>query len=58
MTESANNFGVLTTSLFNTPFGALYIAVISLALNLATSFGGSYISNKTSNFRNKEKVNY
>lgn len=45
MTESANNFGALTTSLFNTPFGTLYIAVIALALNLAISFGGSYIYN-------------
>ncbi len=44
MTESANNFGSLTTSLFNTPFGSLYIAVIALAFNLAISFGGSYIS--------------
>jgi SSS family solute:Na+ symporter len=48
MTESANNFGALTTSLFNTPFGTLYIAVIALAINLAISFGGSYISNKAS----------
>ena len=47
MTESANNFGALTTSLFNTPFGTLYIAVIALAINLAISFGGSCISNKT-----------
>jgi SSS family solute:Na+ symporter len=31
---SANNYGALTTSLFSTPFGSLYIAVIALALNL------------------------
>jgi len=52
MTESANNFGALTTSLFNTPFGTLYIAVIALAINLAISFGGSFISNQN----NKAKI--
>jgi SSS family solute:Na+ symporter len=31
---SANNYGALTTSLFSTAFGPLYIAVISLAINL------------------------
>ncbi|MDG6908240.1 MAG: sodium:solute symporter [Nitrososphaerota archaeon] len=30
----ANNFGPLNTSLFSTPFGSLYIAVIALGLNL------------------------
>ena len=53
MTESANNFGALTTSLFNTPFGVLYIAVIALALNLAISFGGSYIYNKVTRKQNQ-----
>ncbi len=52
MTESANNFGALTTSLFNTPFGMLYIAVIALAINLAISFGGSYIFSKVT----KDKI--
>jgi solute:Na+ symporter, SSS family len=47
MLEAANNFGALTVSLFNTGFGAIYIAVISLAINLAISFGGSYAINKT-----------
>ncbi len=47
MTESANNFGPLTSSVFSTPFGSLYIAVIALALNLTISFCGSYLSNKT-----------
>ncbi|MDE1867700.1 MAG: sodium:solute symporter [Thaumarchaeota archaeon] len=46
MVEDVNNFGALTISLFNTTFGTIYIAVISLAINLAISFGGSYISNK------------
>jgi SSS family solute:Na+ symporter len=54
MTESANNFDAITTSLFNTPFGTLYIAVIALAINLAISFGGSYISNKVSIFQIKK----
>jgi solute:Na+ symporter, SSS family len=54
MTESVNNFGALTSSLFNTPFGSLYIAVISLSLNLIISFGGSYIYNKTNR---QKKVN-
>ncbi|MGB6464346.1 MAG: sodium:solute symporter, partial [Nitrosotalea sp.] len=47
MLEAANNFGALTISLFNTSFGSIYIAVISLAINLAISFGGSYTINKT-----------
>lgn len=31
---AANNYGSLTTSLFSTPFGPLYIAVIALTINL------------------------
>ena len=46
MVESVNNFGPLTSSLFNTTFGPLYIAVISLAINLAISFGGSLVLRK------------
>jgi hypothetical protein len=46
MLEYANNFGVLTSSVFNTPFGPLYIAIISLAFNLAISFGFSALINK------------
>ena len=46
MIEAANNFGALTVSLFSTTFGPIYIAVISLAINLAIAFGGSYITNK------------
>jgi len=46
MVESANNFGPLSSSLFNTTFGSLYIAVIALAINLAISFGGSAILNR------------
>jgi SSS family solute:Na+ symporter len=30
----ANNFGPLTTSLYSSPFGSLYIAVIALGINL------------------------
>jgi SSS family solute:Na+ symporter len=30
----ANNFGPLTTSLYSSPFGSLYIAVIALGVNL------------------------
>lgn len=46
MVEVANNFGTLTSSLFSTTFGPIYIAVISLAINLAISFGGSYALNR------------
>ncbi|MDE1830043.1 MAG: sodium:solute symporter [Thaumarchaeota archaeon] len=46
MVESANSFGTLTVSLFSTPFGPIYIAVISLAINLAIAFGGSYVASK------------
>ena len=46
MVESANNFGPLSSSLFNTTFGSLYIAVIALAINLAISFGGSALLNR------------
>lgn len=49
MVEASNNFGPLTTSLFKTTFGPVYIAVISLAINLAISFGGSFV------FKNKSK---
>ena len=41
MVEMANNFGPLTSSLLKTTFGPIYIAVISLGINLAISFGGS-----------------
>ncbi len=50
MVEAANDFGPLTSSLFKTTFGPLYIAVIALAINLAISFGGSLVLKK----RNKE----
>lgn len=46
MVEAANNFGTLTVSLFSSPFGPIYIAVISLAINLAIAFGGSYLTHK------------
>ena len=46
MLEYANNFGLLTSSVFSTPFGPLYIAVISLVFNLAISFGLSAVMNK------------
>lgn len=48
MMEAANSFGALTSSLFKTPFGPLYIAVIALAFNLVISFGGSAILNRSS----------
>ncbi len=47
MVAVANNFGPLSSSLFKTAFGPLYIAVIALAFNLAISFGGSAILNKS-----------
>ena len=47
MIEAANNFGPPTSSLLSSTFGPLYIAVIALALNLAISFVGSAIINKT-----------
>jgi len=34
MALQANNFGPLTTSLYASPFGSLYIAVIALGINL------------------------
>ena len=46
MMESANSFGPLTSSLLKTMFGPVYIAVISLGINLAISFGGSAIQKK------------
>jgi SSS family solute:Na+ symporter len=46
MVESTNNFGALTSSLFYTTFGSLYVAVIALVFNLIISFGGSAIMNK------------
>ena len=47
MIEAANNFGPLSSSLFKTYFGPLYIAVIALAFNLAIAFSGSAILNKS-----------
>lgn len=44
--EAVNNFGQLSSSLFKTSFGPIYIAVIALAINLAISFGGSIIQQK------------
>ncbi|MBI1827964.1 MAG: sodium:solute symporter [Thaumarchaeota archaeon] len=46
MVESVNNFGALSSSLFNTTFGSIYIAVIALAVNLVISFAGSAILNR------------
>ena len=43
MVEAANSFGQLTSSLFKTTFGPIYIAVIALAINLVISFAGSAI---------------
>jgi SSS family solute:Na+ symporter len=52
MVESANNFGPLSSSLFHTAFGSLYVAVIALAINLVISFVGSAILNrKKSSFK-------
>ena len=47
MVEYTNNYGALTSSLFHTTFGSLYVAVIALVFNLIISFGGSAIMNKT-----------
>ena len=43
MVELANRFGQLTTSLFSTVFGPVYIAVISLAINMVIAFVGSFL---------------
>ncbi len=51
MVEATNNFGPLSSSLFNTTFGPLYIAVIALGINLAISFAGSAILNMKNSFR-------
>ncbi len=48
MLENINNFGVLTSSILSTPFGSLYVAIISLSINLAISFGLSALMNKRS----------
>ena len=48
MLENINNFGVLTSSVLSTPFGSLYVAIISLSINLAISFGLSALMNKRS----------
>jgi solute:Na+ symporter, SSS family len=55
MLEYENNFGTLTSSVFTTPFGSLYIAVISLVFNLVISFGLSAIMNKPSEYFKKIK---
>ena len=55
MLEYANNFGTLTSSVFTTPFGSLYIAVISLIFNLVISFGLSAIMNKPFKYFKKIK---
>lgn len=46
MVEMANNLGQLTSSLLKTTWGPLYIAVISLGINLAISFAGSAIQSR------------
>ena len=43
MLEAVNSFGQLTSSLFKTTFGPIYIAVIALAINLTISFVGSAV---------------
>ena len=55
MIEAANNFGPLSSSLFKTYFGPLYIAVIALAFNLAIAFGGSAILNKSATSQKKNQ---
>jgi solute:Na+ symporter, SSS family len=54
MVEYTNNFGALTSSLFHTTFGSLYVAVIALVFNLIISFGGSAIMNKKRLLSNSE----
>ena len=49
MLEIANSFGQLTSSLFKTGFGPIYIAVIALGINLVISFAGSAILHKREN---------
>ena len=48
MLELANNFGAPTSSLLQSTFGPLYIAVIALTLNLLISFIGSAVLNRRS----------
>src|SRR5215467_5361161 len=56
MVENTNRFGVLTSSLFNIPlFGSLYVAIVTLVLNIVVSFGGSYIINmKSASLRTRD----
>ncbi len=54
MVEMANNFGQLASSLLKTTFGPIYIAVISLGINLTISFAGSIIQKNTDVKRQKE----
>jgi len=42
--EANAKFGVIKTSLFSTPLGPIYIAIIALAINLAVSVVGSAIA--------------
>jgi SSS family solute:Na+ symporter len=55
MLEYTNNFGLLTSSVLSTPFGSLNIAVISLAFNLAISFGLSAVINSKATVLKKTK---
>ena len=56
MVEATNSFGAITSSVFKTPLGPLYVAVIALTINLAISIGGSAILKKshTKNQDNKD----
>ncbi len=47
LTLYANHFKTLSTSLFLTPFGLIYIAIIALAINLAVTLIGSAIAMAT-----------
>jgi SSS family solute:Na+ symporter len=55
MLEFINKFGLLTVSTVNTPFGSLFVAIVSLIFNLTISFGLSVLMNKTNNTSRKIK---
>jgi len=44
LTLIANNFGPLTTSVYPTPIGSIYIALIALSINLVVTFVGTAIA--------------
>ena len=47
----ANHFGALSTSAFGTPFGLIYIGLISVIINIVVAVVGSYVAKAAGAFR-------